>query len=360
MEELLAKIKKKINNFGTVSLTHKIFFIQNLQVMIKAGLSLTQALSALTKQTTNKKLKAIIEESWHKVEKGEPLSQSLKGHPEVFSEVFSSMIETGEASGNLEGILRQLVIQMKKDHELISKVKGALTYPVVVLVAMLAIGIGMIVFVIPKITGIFTEMNATLPLPTRILIGVSTFITTHGILSVLIVVGMVTAFILFIRNPKGKYIWHTLLLKTPIVGPIIHKINLARFSRTLNSLIKTDIPIVQSFQITSRVVGNLIYREKIAETGEKLKKGISITEILTQYPDLFPPVATQMIQVGEQSGNLDELLDELATYYENDVHEIMSNLSSIIEPIMILILGVGVGAMAIAIIMPMYSLSSQI
>lgn len=360
MNELLTKIKTFLSKLQGVPLTQKIFFSQNLEVMIKAGLSLAQALSALAKQTTNKKLKKIIEETYESVERGEPLSQNLKKYSEVFPEIFTSMIEAGEASGNLEGILHQLVVQMKKDHELISKIKSAMTYPLVVTVAMLAMGTGMIIFVVPKITAVFAEMNAQLPLPTRILIALSNFIVNHGIISALLVIGVIGGFIAFIKNKKGKYLWHSLLLKIPSIGPIIKKINLARFARTLDSLIKTDIPIVNSFEITAKVVGNLIYREKIEEAAEKLKKGSSITEILSVYPDLFPPVTTQMINVGEQSGNLDELLEELAIFYENDVSEIMGSLSSIIEPIMILILGAAVGAMAIAIIMPMYSLSEQI
>jgi len=360
MRDLIAKINKFLNKFQRVPLTEKIFFIQNLQVMIKAGLSLSQALNALGRQTTNQKLKEIIIEAKTNVEKGQQLSQNLANHHKVFSEVFTAMIAAGEASGNLEGVLKQLAIQMKKDHEIISKVKGALTYPLVVLCAMVAMGLGMMIFVVPKITSIFEEMNAQLPLPTRILIGFSKFITQHGILSFLIVAVIIGGFIYFIRNPQGKMIWHKLILKMPLAGPIIKKINLARIARTLNSLIKTDIPIVEAFRITSRVVGNLVYRERITEASEKIKSGSTITEVLSKYPELFPPVATQMIDAGEQSGSLDELLEELSDFYESDVHDTMANLSSIIEPIMILVMGVAVGAMAIAIIMPMYSLSEQI
>jgi len=359
MNEFLKKANDFLLRFQGVPLTQKIFFVQNLQVMVKAGLSLSQALSTLIKQTSNPKLKKVITESYHNVEAGEPLSDALSRYPRVFSEVFTSMIKAAEASGNLENILHQLVLQMKKDHELISKVRGAMIYPAVILVAMTGIGIGMLVFVVPKITVVFAEMNAELPLLTRALINTSGFINNNGILSVAILIGVIAGFITIIRNPKGKYLWHKILLKTPSIGPIIKKVNLARFSRTLTSLIKTDIPIVESFHITSRVVGNLLYQEKIAEAGQKLKTGSAINEILSKYPDMFPPVTTQMIQVGEQSGDLDELLDELANFYENDVHETMNNLSSVIEPILILVLGLAVGTMAMAIIMPMYSLTEQ-
>ena len=204
MSDAIAEINNYLTKLQRVSLSEKIFFFQNLQVMIKSGLPLSQALSALTKQTDNKKFKKTIQETWHNIEKGEPLSKNLKKYPDIFSEVSTSMIEAGEVSGNLEGILQQLVIQMKKDHELISKVKSALTYPLVVMVAMLGMGIGMIIFVVPKITSIFAEMDAQLPLLTRILIGLSNFIVHNGILTVLFIIVIIGSFIVFIRNRKGK------------------------------------------------------------------------------------------------------------------------------------------------------------
>ncbi|MBI5622029.1 type II secretion system F family protein [Candidatus Falkowbacteria bacterium] len=360
MANPLKRLNQWFSMIQGVPLSQKIFFVQNLQVMIKAGLPLAQALNALTAQSTNAKLKRITLDAYQQIEAGQTLSTVLAKYPRVFPKVFIAMIRAAEVSGNLENILGQLVIQMKKDYELISKVKGAMTYPVVVLIAMIGIGIGMMIFVIPKITSIFTEMAAQLPLPTRLLIGLSNFVNYHGIITGAIVIILTAAVVIFIRHPRGQYLFHRLLLHSPVIGPIIKKINLARFARTLNSLIKTDIPIVQSFQITAHVVGNLIYREIITATGRELKTGSTINAPLSQHADLFPPVVTQMIQVGEQSGNLEELFDELATFYENDVHETMNNLSSIIEPVLIVILGIAVAAMAIAIIMPMYSLTSQI
>jgi len=356
----MGRLKKFWEKTKRVPLTPKIFFIQNLQVMIRAGLSLSQSLGALAEQTTNKKLKKIIIFCNEGVAKGETLSSLLANFPEVFPEIFVKMIEAGEMSGNLEKILEQLALQLKKDYEIISKVKGALTYPIVVVCAMLVIGVAMIMFVIPKLLAIFTEANAKLPLPTRILIALSDFATQHGIIFILLIVGVITGFFYFIKSKFGKPLWHNFLLKTPIIGPVIKQVNLARFSRTLESLIKTDIPVVQSFQITANVLGNLTYKKIVLEAADQLKKGAPIAEILKKHPRLFPPMVTQMVFVGEESGNLDELLGELAIFYEENVRQTMNNFSSIIEPILILVLGLAVGFMAIAIVMPMYSLTEQI
>jgi len=269
------------------------------------------------------------------------------------------MIEAGELSGNLENVLEQLYIQMKKDHDLISKVKSALTYPIVIMAAMLGIGTFMFIVVIPRMTSIFAEMNVELPLVTRILIVVSNAIASNGLLALLILIVFVLCFIKIIKTEKGKYIFQGFVLKIPIIAPIVKKINLARFARNLSSLLKTEIMIVKSFQIVSRVLGNIRYRKAISEMGDKLKKGKNLGDSIKKYPKLFPPVVSQMISVGEETGELDNILSELAEFYENEVDQIMKELPALIEPLLILVLGVGVGGVAAAVIMPMYSLSSS-
>lgn len=356
----MSKINDYLKRFGRVPLKEKLFFVQHLSVMVKAGISLSAALKTLTKQTENKYFASILEEISSNVEKGTSFAECLKPHNKIFGELFVNMIEAGEISGKLEEVLQQLYIQMKKQNELISKVKGALTYPIVILVAMLGIGIFMIVFIVPKITGIFQELNAELPLPTKILIGVSNALVNHGIIAGLLAATFIISFLKVINTHKGKYYFQTILLELPIISPIIKKINLARFSRTVSGLLKTDIMIIKTFQITANVLSNLHYKEALLEMSEKIKKGSQINEVVAKYSKLFPPIVYQMIAVGEETGELDNILVELAEFYENEIDQIMSNLPSIIEPILILFLGCGVGAMAVAIIMPMYSLSSTI
>lgn len=357
---ILAKVGGFLRKFQRVKLSQKIFFVQQLGIMVRTGISLSVALKTLAEQAEAKGFKKILADLQQQVEKGNLLSKGLENYQKIFGELFINMIKAGEASGKLEDVLKQLFTQMKKDHDIIAKVRGAMIYPMIVVIMMLAIGILMMLYVIPTITNVFKEINAPLPLPTRILITVSDFLVAHGLFVLIGVIILVIIFVSIIKSPQGKYQFHKILLKLPVAGKIIKKINLARFCRTLSSLLKTDIPIVQSFEITSRILSNLLYRESLLEAKEKIKKGVSIEESLRPHINFFPPVVLQMISVGEETGALDEILEESAVFYEEDVARIMSDLPSIIEPVLMVILGVGVGGMAVAVIMPMYSLSQQI
>ncbi|MBI5733978.1 MAG: type II secretion system F family protein [Candidatus Kerfeldbacteria bacterium] len=352
--------KIKTGWFKKVSNIDKIFFAQNLQVMVRSGLSMSTALKTLTEQTNNKLLKQILTDINEHVTRGVTLSDALANYPKVFSELFVNMVRAGEKSGKLEEVLIQITNQLRKSHTLVAKVRGALTYPIIVVVAMIGIAIGMITFIIPKIIGIFEEFNATLPLPTRILINVSKFVTSNGPWLIIAAVFIIWGFIKFIHAPSGRRLWHSLLLKTPVLSPILQKINLAKFCRTFSSLIKTDIPIVQAFEITATTLGNVIYRQAVNDMGQRVRKGVQIASILPEYPKLFPPLVIQMVTVGEDTGSLDNILEELSGFYEEEVDRTMSNLSTIIEPLLMLLLGVGVGAMAVAIILPMYSLTQNV
>ncbi|PJB15506.1 hypothetical protein CO116_03610, partial [Candidatus Falkowbacteria bacterium CG_4_9_14_3_um_filter_38_19] len=315
----LAKINDLLLKFSRIPLSEKLFFIQYLGIMLKAGISLSIALKTLAKQTTNKKFARIITDISNNVERGVSFTESLKPHEETFGQLFISMVESGEISGKLEEVLAQLYIQFKKQHELISKVKGALTYPVVIIAAMIGIGTFMMIVVVPQITAMFKEFNAELPLATKVLIATSDALIKHGVLVLLGLILFIILFIKLLKTYRGKYYWQKLLLKLPIFSPIIKKINLARFARTISSLLKTDIMIIKSFQITANVLGNLHYRQALEEMAVKIKKGGKINEVVANYPELFPPVVTQIISVGEETGELDYILSELAQFYEGEV-----------------------------------------
>ncbi len=353
----------KINNYlidlSGVPTSEKIFFTQNLMVMVKAGISMSQALHTLAKQTTNKKMQKILLEVQAKVEKGKSLAESLQPYVKIFGELYINMLKTGEAAGQLEQVLKQLTLQMKKDHHLVAKVRGALVYPAIVVTAMIIIMIIMFVFVIPQITAIFKEVDAELPLATKILITVSDFILNNGLLVGLAFIILIFSFIKFVRSQKGRIVWHKFILKIPIISPILKKVSLARFSRTTSSLLKTDIPITENFFITAKVLGNSSYKQLLNQAAEELKKGVSIHSTLEKRPDLFPPIVIQMIAVGEETGSLDNILEQLAVFYEEEVDQTMNNLTATLEPILMLLLGLGVGSIAVAVIMPMYSLTQQ-
>lgn len=355
--------KKKFTlniSFGGVPVMQKIVFLQNLQVMVRTGFSLGHALDVLSQQTEHKGFRAIIQELTHDVEGGETLSSSLAKHPKVFPELFVNMVAAGEVSGKLDEVLMRLTIQLKKDHQLVAKVRGALTYPTIVVVAMVVLGFVMMVAVVPKLLEIFTQSGGTLPLPTRILIALSDFMRSYIAFIIPGAIGFVFLFRWWIHTPKGRLTWHKFLLRLPIIGPILKKINLARFTRNLSSLLKTDIPIVQTFQIISRTIGNVVFRQSLERTAEELKKGSSVAKVLMTTPKLYPPVVSQMVAVGEESGTLDTISEEIAKFYEEEVDQIMANLTSILEPILILVLGAGVAGIVVAVILPIYSLTDQI
>lgn len=343
-----------------VAISKKIFFVENLRVMLRAGISLAPALQTLSSQIEPKAFAKIIQEISDRLERGEPFADTLARYPAVFPDIFVNMVRVGEVSGTLERSLEQLGGQMKKEANLKSKVRGALIYPGVILTATVLIGFLMMVFVVPQILSIFNEVQIELPLSTRILIGVSGFVSRNAIGVALGMILAVGALVFWSRKPSGKFVLHTVYLRLPIFGGIIRKVELARFTRTLSALIKTDVPVVEALRITASILGNVHYKNALAEAGNELKKGVAIAEALKRYPKLFPAMVTHIVSVGEQSGALDTLLDELAGFYEADVEQILGNLTQIIEPLLIVVLGIAVGWMAIAVISPIYKLSESI
>lgn len=361
----MAEWVKKANTWllynSSVPLTQKVFFTENLKVMVHAGLSISEALNTLGLQAESKVFKKIILSVKEDVESGRSLSAGLGKFPRVFPPIFVNMVQIGEVSGTLEDVLHELTQQMKKDYELRSKVRGAMMYPIVVLVAMLGITTGLLVFVLPKLLAVFKEFgNVKLPLATRILMAMSDFTQSNGLL---VAVGFVTVVVLAVmagRTKPGRSMFHLAVIKSPIIGPIARKVNLARFSRTVSGLLRTDIPVVQAFHVTSDVLANVHFRNAVKDASERIKKGETISRALGAYPKLFPPLIVQMVLVGERSGTVDDLLADIATFYEQQVDQVLDNLSSIIEPILILTLGGMVGGIALAVITPIYALTQSI
>lgn len=359
-ETKLSKIDRYLLKFSRVPAKEKIFFVQNLGVMIHAGLSMSRALKTLSLQTENKYFKHTISEVNKEVEKGTTLSEAMKQHPRVFDELFINMIASGEVSGNLENVLSSLFLQMKKDHDLVSKIRGAMIYPSVIIVAMIGIGIFMMIFIMPKIISIFEDIDVELPLPTRIMIIITNIFKNYSLAAGGIAIILITIIVRLSHTNKGRHIVHWIWLHAPIVKNISWKINIARMCRTLSSLLKTEISIVKALEITSKTVGNVHYKNALRQIAENIKTGAQLNQSMSRYPKLFPPLVTQMTLVGEESGTLDSTLEEIAQFFENEVDQTMTNLPALIEPLLILILGVGVGFIAVSVLLPMYSLSNSI
>jgi type IV pilus assembly protein PilC len=313
----------------------------------------------LSEETENKKLRKIIGEIKSEVETGKQLSEALAKYPKIFPPIYVSMIASGEASGKLEESLVQVSAQMKKSHELTSAIRGAMIYPAVVFTAMIGIALEMVIFVLPKIMVMFNDFDAELPLATRILIGTINFLENYGLIVLVVLVALVITAIWLLRKPEIKKRVHKFNLHLPIFGAIIKKINLARFSLTLSSLLESTIPIIEAVKITSSVQSNVTYRDNLLVVAEALKKGENLSAVLRNYDITFPPMVTEMIMVGEQSGQVEKMLSELAEYYANEVDSTMKNFSTIIEPVVIVVLGLMVAGIAVAVIMPMYSLAQN-
>jgi type IV pilus assembly protein PilC len=351
-----------IDHLTRVPLVDRIFFLDHLRTMIHAGLSLIEALHVLTKETQNKKLLFIIADVTSFVEKGNQLSDALKRYPKIFPDLQTTMVASGEIAGKLEEALEQVVTQMKKSHALTSSIKGAMIYPSVVLSAIGVIGVIMVTMVLPKIIALFDEFDAELPLATKLLINTTNFLSQPLNLSIILALffGAIFLFIFLLRTNRAfKFTMHGIILHLPIIGGIAKKINLARFSITLSSLLKSTIPIVDALHISSKTCKNLHYQDALEQATQRLSKGEQLSEILSLKPKLFPPMVTEMIMVGEKTGEIDHLLQELSTFYSDEVDKIMKNFATIIEPVIIILLGLGVAGIAVAVIMPMFSLTQS-
>ncbi|MFA6474748.1 MAG: type II secretion system F family protein [Patescibacteria group bacterium] len=344
----------------SIPVVEKIFFVQNLSLMIKTGFSIGDALRTLSQQIKNKQFRLTVQGLEASTQQGESFAAALAHFPDVFDELFVNMVAAGETSGNLEKTLQQLSVQMKKSYSLHKKIRNAMIYPCLIITVMITVGSGMFIFVVPRILELYTTNGYNLPLPTKIIMAISSFISNNGLVLGVSIVCLITGWILVLRTEAGKLAWHRVLLRIPIAGKIIKHIQLARLSRVLNSLIITDVSIVKSFTIVANTLSNRVYRNHLLNASLLLSKGDSIFSILNARPDLFDPVIAQMIKIGEESGTLDVMTNEIAGFFEEEVDSTMSNLTVIIEPVLMVIIGAGVGFLAVAIVMPIYSLVDEI
>ncbi len=349
-----------LRNFGTVPLKEKIVFIEDFAIMLKSGIAGPRALAILAHQTKNKKFKKILSDLAAGVESGKSLHEAMGAYPSIFSNIFISMIKVGEMSGNLEKSLDYLSNQLEREADLKSKTKGAMIYPAVIVSAMVLIGLLMAIFVLPKLTSIFKEFNTQLPLATRIVIAISDFMAAHSVTVIVGLIVFVGGLFYFLRTPAGKRGFDWFLLHMPVINPIVKKINLARFSRILGSMLKSGIAIVEGLKVSGDALGNIYYREVASETANNVRIGKPLTEAFSQNEKLFPYIVTQMLEVGEETGTIENILEQLAAHYETEVDDTMRNLSSIIEPLLLLVIGGVVGLLALALIGPIYNISQTI
>ena len=343
-------------SFDFIPLSEKMIFARHLSIMIGAGLSMTRSLDILSLQTKNKNFSKIIRTINEDVKKGQALADSLNKYPKIFSELFVNMVRIGEASGNLEETLKMLAYQMQKHYQLKSKVKSAMIYPTIVIAAMFGIGLLMMILVVPKLTQIFTEIKMDLPLSTKMIIGFSNFLSQHWLLGIFYVVALIIAGRFMAKTASGKKYLDWTILRLPIIGDIVKKINSARLARTLGSLIESNVPIVHGLQIIVGTLGNSFFRNSLTEAASAIQKGEQLSKFINNYPRLYPPMVGQMVAVGEETGTLGAVMGKLADFYEEEVANVTKEIASIIEPVLMVVIGAAVGFFAISMIQPMYSI----
>ncbi len=344
-----------IGRLRSVSLADKMFFARNLSVMVAAGLSLNRALQALEAEATSKKFKRIIAEANASVAKGKTFADSLREHQEVFGDLFINMVEVGEATGKLALVLKLIANQIKRDRTLIKRVRGAMMYPAVILVVLGGVGTLMMIYVIPTLSATIKDLGVPLPITTQIIIGISEFIRNYGLVAAggAIALGALVwraGHIPPVRRLLGRW-----ALRAPLFGSLIRKLNTARFCRTLAYLTASGVPIIRSLEITAGVVGNSRFREVLRDAAKEIQKGTQLNILLGRHPDVFQPLVTQMIAVGEETGKIGEMLLRLALFFEEEVASVTKNFSTIIEPILMVVVGTLVGIFAVSMLQPIYS-----
>ncbi len=349
--------KDILEPFKKVKLNDLVVFTRQFATMINAGLPIVRALYVLSEQTSNKKLKETLDDVRKEVEAGLALSEALEKHPKVFSKLYTEMVRAGEIGGILDDVFLRVAGQLEKDQELRRKVKSALTYPIVVLVLAILAASFMLIFIVPIFAQMFEDLGGTLPLPTRIAMGLSDVLTS--IWGVFVYAGMIGAVIFFLRWRKtenGRKAVDPVMLKIPArIGEIVQKVALARFARTLGTLSAAGVPILQSLEITATSSGNYVIEKALLKSREAIREGLPIYQPLEEEW-VFPPMVTRMIAVGEETGDIDGMLAKIAQFYESEVDAAVKALTSIIEPLMIVVVGAIVGGIIIAMYLPMFQI----
>lgn len=339
-----------------------VIFTRQLSTMVSAGVPLTRALATMQGQTENKYFKSVISGVMKDVEGGIALGDSFEKYPTVFSEVYVNMVKAGEAGGILDEILKRLAAQVEQDASMRKKIKSAMTYPVVILGITVIAFFGIMIFVIPKIGKILKDLggeDAELPVYTQAMLTVSDFMRSNAVI-IFIVIAIAVFFLRrYIRTPVGKYKFHAILLRTPLIKTIISKIAVARFARTFAALMSAGVGVLDALDITGGAIGNKVIEAELKDAAKAVKNGKQLSEPLNESKH-FPPIVAQMLAIGEETGQIDTILIKVADFYEEEVENTIEALSSIIEPLMIVVLGGMVGLIAVSVMGPISSLSQNV
>ncbi len=361
---LVVSIQEKVGRKGRtgggrVALADLVVFTRQLATMIDAGLDMVQSLQALAEQTTSKVMRDTIKDICARVESGDSFSEALQKHPRAFNRLYVCMVAAGEKGGLLAEILARLATYLENTARLRKKVRSAMMYPAVVSVVAVLITIFLLVKVVPVFGEIYSSFEAKLPAPTLFLVQVSHIVKTYILLIVVGGGGLVYSWLYFIKSPPGRRFWDSQRIRLPIFGSIAHKICLARFTRTLASLIRSGVPILEVLQIVSQTVGNVVMEKAIKEAAVDIQEGESISEALGKHA-IFPSMIIRMVTAGEQTGKIDNMLERVSDFLDEEIETTLSGLTALIEPLLIVFLGVVVGGMVICMFLPIFKMSEII
>jgi len=351
--------KKGKTSGGTVALADLVIFTRQLATMIDAGLAMVQSLQALAEQTTNKVMRDTIKDICTRVEGGDSFSDALSKHPKTFSRLYVCMVAAGERGGLLSEILSRLATYLENTARLRKKVKSAMMYPVAVTLVALGITVFLLVKVVPVFAEVYGGFGSRLPAPTQALIDVSKFVQSYLLYLLIAAAGAVYGFRVWLKTPKGLEMWDSVRIRLPIFGVIAHKICLARFTRTLASLIRSGIPILEVLEIVSNTVGNVVMEKAIRSAAGDIERGEGISASLGKHP-VFPVMIIRMVTAGEQTGKIEGMLERISDFLDEEIDTTLSGLTSLIEPLLIVFLGVTVGGIAICMFLPIFKMSDLI
>lgn len=348
--------KKGRTGGGRVALQDLVIFTRQLATMIDAGLAMVQSLQALAEQTTNKVMRDIIRDVCMRVEGGDSFSEALQKHPKAFSRLYVCMVAAGEKGGLLAETMARLAVYLENSARLRKKVKSAMMYPTVVTVVAILITIFLLVKVVPVFGDIFASFGAKLPGPTLFMINLSEFVKRYILLLLIAGGGLGYGWFYFIKTKPGRRFWDAQRIRMPIFGPIAHKICLARFTRTLASLIRSGVPILEVMQIVSQTIGNVIMEEAVKRAAGDIERGETISAAIGKHP-VFPVMIVRMLTAGEQTGKIDNMLERVSDFLDEEIETTLSGLTSLIEPILIVFLGVVIGGMVICMFLPIFKMA---
>jgi len=344
---------------GKVNAKQISIFCKQFGTLLKAGVPVAAGLDILYRQTENKKLKEALEDVYTEVQKGTQVSTCLRNHPKIFPDLMINMVESGEMTGNLDNVMDRLAIHYEKDAKINSRIKGALIYPIALSVVAITVVIFLITVILPTFIGMFEGSGVPLPLPTRILLGISHFIRDYWYIVIAVIATFAYLITRYINSESGRYRYDSLKFKIPVVKGSIDKIVTARFTRTLGSLLRSGIPLIDALEIAGSVTGNVVIEEKLNYIAGEVEKGETLGIALKRTPT-FGPMVVSMIQIGEESGSLDEMLDKSADFYEQELEDAIDRMLKLMEPLLIVFMAVIIGFIVIAMMMPMFGMFETI